>query len=404
MGLSRLSLMMLKIVLSLFLLNISVGYANSNLTKWFSQDTQKNVSITVDLFVSSTCPHCHKADAFFRDLEKKEPWLIVHRYVINQDKPALQTFYEHLQQQHSSNFSVPAIFFCDSLWAGFADETTTGKMLLRAISYCRKQIIQQGELSPATVNALQKWGAASQVQIGPNISQSALSLVPLTALSDGFNPCSLFCLAAFFAFIWIYPERKWRQFSIGAVFIVSLGVIHYLQQVHSGFFYQYIFKWRVAAILAGALLIITVFRGYRKIGELKNLTAFAWILVVTAPTVFVLHVYQQTCPFNLALVLEQWLTDQALSPEVRHFYQIVYQVFYLLPLITLLLFFLLFGQHYWIARYQQTLKAAAYLILTSIGIILLAYPIWLANVWISAIVFFGAIGAGWGWRRYEQIK
>lgn len=404
MGLSRLSLMMLKIVLSLFLLNFSISYATPNLTKWFSQDAQKNVSITVDLFVSSTCPHCHKADAFFRDIEKKEPWLIVHRYVINQDKSALQTFYEHLQQQHSSNFSVPAIFFCDSRWAGFADENTTGKMLLRAISYCRKQIIEQGELSPATVNALQKWGAASQVQIGSNISHSALSLIPLTALSDGFNPCSLFCLAAFLAFMWLYPERKWQQFSIGAVFIVCLGVIHYMQQVHSSFFYQNIFKWRVTAVLAGALLIITVYRGYRKAGVLKSLSAFTWIFTATALAVFVLHIYQQTCAFNLSLVLEQWLTDQSISPAARHFYQIVYQLFYVLPLIMLLLFFLLFGRHHWMVRYQQTLKVAAYLILISIGIILLAYPIWLANFWISAIVFFGAIGAGWGWRRYEQIK
>ncbi len=395
----------LQIALSvIFLLNITISHANPQSNKWFSQDAQKNVSVTVDLFLSSTCPHCHKADAFFRDMEKKQPWLVVNRYVINQDKSALQTFYEHLQQQHSGNFSVPAIFFCDSRWAGFADENTTGKALSRAISYCHQQIIQQGELSAATVSALQKWGNASQIQIGATISHSAFPLVTITAMSDGLNPCSLFCLAAFLAFMWLYPTRKWHQFSIGSVFIVSLGIVHYMQQVHSGFFYQNMLNWRLGAILVGVLLLLMVVRTYRKMQLHKVIHTGAWIFAAVILTAFAVHIYQQTCAFNLALVLEQWLTEQAISSTMRHFYQIVYQIFYLLPLVLVLLFFLLFGQYPWMVRYQQILKTAAYLILASIGIILLAYPTWLANLWVSAVVFFGAIAAGWCWRRYEQVN
>ena len=395
---------LLKIFLSLFLLTISVSYAYSSSSPWFTRDAHNNVSITVDLFISSTCPHCHKADAYFRDIEKKQPWITVHRYVINQDKSALQTFYEHLQQQHTNDFSVPAILFCNSHWTGFAEENTTGKTLLRAMSYCHQKIVQQGELSPATINALQKWGAASQVQIGSTISQSAWSLIPLTAFSDGFNPCSLFSWAAFLALMWLYPEKKGLQLSIGVLYIVSLGIIHYLQQAHSGFFYQNPLIWRATAILAGISLLIAVFRVYRKAAGYETSYACSWIFPVIMLLVFTLHIYQQTCAFNLALVFDQWLIEQPIAPITRHFYLIIYQIFYLLPLVSLLLLFLFTVRSDKFRRYQSTLNASAYLILSCIGIILLAYPAWLANSWISTIVFFGSIGAGWGWRRYEQIK
>lgn len=394
-----------KLMLSLlFLLNSSMSHANPQSVMWFSHDAQKQVSINVDLFLSSTCPHCHKADAFFRDAEKKEPWLIVHRYAINQDKLALQTFYERLQQQHSDNFSVPAIFFCDSRWAGFADENTTGKALLHALSYCRQKIIQQGELSPATVSVLQKWGTASQIQISSNMAQSAFPLIPFTALSDGFSSCSIFCFAAFLAFMWLSPTRKWQQFSVGIIFIVSLGIIHYAQQAHAEFFYQNVLKWRLAAVLVGVLLLLAVFRDYRKMRSRAALSTGAWIFAAAIFTAFIVHIYQQTCELNLAVVFDQWLTEQAILPATRYFYQIVYQFFYLLPLVLLLLFFLLFGRSHWVAHYHQMLKIVAYLILASIGIILLNHPAWLANFWVSLVVFFVAIGAGWGWRRYEQVN
>ncbi len=391
------------ILVFIFLFNISLGYAGPQTMAWFTHDDKNHVSINVDLFLSSTCPHCQKADAFFRGIEQKEPWLVIHRYVINQDKAGLQRFYEHLQQQHSSDFSVPAIFFCNTRWAGFADQQTTGKALLRALSYCHQKIIQQGGLSPETTTVLQKWGSASQVQIRDAISASAVSFIPITALSDALSPCSLSLLAAFLAFMWLFSSRKWQQFSIGVVFIVGLALVHYLQQAHVAFYYQTVFKWRLAAVLAGLFLLFGLFRDYRKKDEHIDINASPWFLA-TMFTVCAVYIYQQTCVFNLALVFAQWLTEQSISPAVRVSYQMIYQLFYVLPLVLLLVCFLVFGRCNWIMRHQQLLKTAAYLILAGIGIILLSFPLLLSNLWVSAIVLFGAIAAGWVRRRYEQVN
>ncbi|WP_026069530.1 thioredoxin domain-containing protein [Legionella tunisiensis] len=80
-------------------------------TAWFSQNQNKQVKLRVDLFLSSLCPHCKKADEFFRTLEAKTPWIEVHRYIVNEDKAALEFFNQRLQQQHVDSFAMPAIFF-----------------------------------------------------------------------------------------------------------------------------------------------------------------------------------------------------------------------------------------------------------------------------------------------------
>lgn len=356
--------------------------------------SQERTVLNVDLFLSSTCPHCHKADAFFKSIEKSKSWLVVHRYIINQDKLALKSFYEHLQQQQSSNFSVPAIFFCGARWAGFADEKTTGKALLRALSYCRAEIIKYGRLTPATTAVLQKWGIASQVEIGAGIKQSTVTLVPVTALSDALNPCSLFCLAALLAFLWL--TKEW---VIGVIFILSQGMMHYLQQVYSAFFYQNFLYMHLLAVLVGLSLLFMVFKNLRK--KDRNHTRIAVVILAAA----LVQLYQQTCEFNLSLVFEQWLIEQTSSHLKQAVYLFLYQIFYILPfgLVTGLYFIL--NRFPWMTRAQVVLKFAAYLILISIGIILLIYPQLLAHLWVSIIVLLGSIIIGWVVERYyEQIK
>lgn len=386
----------------LLCLSFFCQYSLAHASEWFKYDAQKQVSIQVDLFLSSTCPHCHKADEFFRNIEKKEPWLVVHRYVINQDMQGLQTFYQHLQKQNSNNFSVPAIFFCDSRWSGFADENTTGKVLLQALSYCHQKVTEQGNLSQETINALQKWGNASQIQISANIEKSAFTLILLTALSDAFNPCSFFCLAAFLAFLWLYPVQKWTQFKIGLTFILFQAVIHFLQQANSANYYQVIPKLHFAAILIGIWLLITIIRSYTKLKRAQGQKCGFWVFVLVILTSIVVQIYQQTCKLNLGLFFDQWLAQQTISSVRYLFYQVIYQLIYILPLLLVLMVHFIFNGSNWVARHQQALKIASSLILASVGIILLASPAWLVYSWVSIIVLIGSIIVGWlVERRYE---
>src|SRR3990167_8779536 len=121
---------------------------------WFTQDAQhkQDVQLRVDLFLSTTCPHCRAADRFFRQLETKKAWLAVHRYYINEDKVGLDRLNDLViaQKIKITPFAVPAIFFCDARWLGFDSANKTGKEILNGLTYCHNQLIATGKLTPMT--------------------------------------------------------------------------------------------------------------------------------------------------------------------------------------------------------------------------------------------------------------
>lgn len=142
------------ILISLFLTIFSLStYALDD--NWYEKNNDE-VNITVNMFMSSQCPHCHKASDFFADLEKKQPWLKINRHVINESNQSLKTFYEYLQHFLSNDFAVPQFFFCDSRWVGFINDESTGVTLFEAMNFCRDSIKRQGNLTENTVKVLRE--------------------------------------------------------------------------------------------------------------------------------------------------------------------------------------------------------------------------------------------------------
>ena len=58
---------MLRLILLFFILSGKLWSATL-IIPWYSQDKDKKTVINIELFLSSTCPHCHKADVFFRSI------------------------------------------------------------------------------------------------------------------------------------------------------------------------------------------------------------------------------------------------------------------------------------------------------------------------------------------------
>ena len=385
-------LVMARFILGLLVLHCAIGVASPQSAAWFGRDAGQQVMIPVDLFLSSECPHCHKADVFFQKLEKKDPWIVVHRHIINQDKAALQLFYERLKQQHSDNFSVPALFFCDSRWVGFADEITTGKALVRGLAYCQQRISQQGTLTDDTVRVLRQWGGASQFEVS-NQPTAAL-FVAVAAITDALNPCTLFCLDALLAFLWLYPTNRWRQCGIGMVFVGSLLVLHYIQQVYASLYYQTIAPLSVLGMLLGIVLLFFVGLYYRNRPSFSGvIRPWVWLLIALIP--WVIRMSQQACPFNVALVFEQWFSSQTFSPWRHALYRMEYQIIYVLPSALLLLAFFLLGRKPRVVARHRLLSLAGCVMLVCIGVGLVIYPRVFTMMWVSEIVFLVSLVAGW---------
>lgn len=95
-------------------------------------------TLRVEVFLSTTCSHCKKLNAYLKTIAPQTPWLDVHAHYINQDRSALDTYAAYLKTHNlDDDFAVPAIFYCNQRWLGFKDAETSGKKLMQSLIQCR---------------------------------------------------------------------------------------------------------------------------------------------------------------------------------------------------------------------------------------------------------------------------
>lgn len=383
-------------LIALFLLLSSNLWADTA-SPWYSLDPDKKVQLNVKLFVSSTCPYCHKAESFFQGLEAKNPWLHVQRFVINQDKNALIYFNELLTEQHMNDFAVPSIFFCNSRWVGFAGEQTTGSDLVRGLNYCKKQIEAKGKLSDATETVLQRWGNANFFDANIEGTPSATRYIISVALIDAFNPCALFTIAAFFALLFLQDQRK-KLITGGLLFILVVGSVHYFQQVYPTAFFVLLPWLRVPAALVGLFTFYLAGQYYRN----RNHANLLFILI--ALLAFMIQSYQQTCLMNWAYIFEQWLHKQHISLGQKAWYQMVYQFMYLVPLAIIFKLYLMLSKAKFMSRLSHKLKITGLLFLMAIGLLLIIYPLALANLALSLFMIVALAICGLFLSKFSKVS
>lgn len=358
-----------------FLLSFNL-WAGDGAVSWYTQDANKKVTLNVELFLSSSCPHCHKADEFFSSFTKTAPYLHVQRNIINEDKNALIRFNQLLSEQHMDDFAVPSIYFCSSRWLGFASAETTGKDLLHAINYCKQQIENDGTLTPATIDTLRHWANANKFDSGMVEKPSTFNYIVTIAITDAFSPCAFFCFAGFLAFLFLGENHKTR-ISASLLFILAVAITHYWQQAHTSSFYELLPWLRGPALILGAAAVYFVVQFYKK------QSTRCWLLSVAFLFGFMITVYQQTCVMNWSYIFEQWLNNQHVSSMQAGFYQLLYQALYILPLVIILILYLALFKVRRFATMQPRLVPIGLLFILAIAACLIAYPLLLANLTVS---------------------
>ncbi|TAL60126.1 MAG: hypothetical protein EPN84_10050 [Legionella sp.] len=354
---------------------------------WYTQNTKKNTVLNVELFLSSTCEHCHKADAFFHKLEASNSWLKVKRHIINEDKSALDQFYQLLNEQNMGDFAVPSAFFCDSRWVGFVNEATTGKDLLKGLQYCKKQIEKNGTLDKTTIDVLKHWANANLFDTSMDQQPKVSSYIVMMAIIDALNPCALFCLMGLIALLLIQNETRTRYIN-GFLFIAALGMVHYLQQVYPTVFFESLIQLRWLVALIGLLTLFFAVRIYQN-KPIKYLSGFLAILLGLS-----LQAYQQTCLMNWSFITQQWLSNQKLTALEWVLAQSAYQLLYLLPWVFLILIIQWLLKKQKLVQLQPLLKIIGLVYLIGLGLLLIIYPAALAylNLSLLLLISFAIIG------------
>ncbi|STY29782.1 Uncharacterised protein [Legionella wadsworthii] len=375
-----------RLFLIFFILQSPLKAAEAPFT-WYNK-TGNQLVINIEMFLSSTCPHCQKADAFFREVEEKNPNIQVQRYYINQNKEALGRFYQLLNAEQMQDFAVPSIYICDSRWVGFNTAETTGKDLLKAIDYCRKQIEDKGKLSKETVNALRHLANANRFITGLVEKPTKFNFTTSIALMDAFSPCAFFCFAGFLAFLLIESKKK-KQVIATLLFVLSVAIVHYFQQVYTSTFFELLTWLRIPAVLLGIMTLYFVMQYFKK--QPSSILYYSLAFFIGLVTI----TYQQTCVMNWSAIFEQWLNDQHLSSWEANWYQLLYQLVYILPLILLLFIYFLFMRIKRFAAQGKKLTNIGLLFLIAIAVSLIAYPYIFSYFGISLGVIFILLVCGY---------
>jgi glutaredoxin len=387
---------MLRIITILMLLLIKGSlWADSAPPIWYSQSIDKTITLNIELYLSSTCPHCHKADAFFQRIVSQTPWIHVTRYIINEDKQALIRFNQMLEAQKMGDFSVPSFFFCNSRWIGFDSDETTGKDIMHALNYCRAQIKQHGRLTDATSEVLKHRANANVLVAGMTETPTALYYIVVVGLLDAYNPCALFSLMGFFAFLFLLPTRK-QKLVVGLAYLLTIGSVHYMQQVAPNVYFELLSHLRIPAVVVGILGLCIASCYIRwKIA----CRSFLFIALLIA---FMTHMYQQTCVMNWSYLFEQWLHHQHISAPKAALLQMAYQIMYFLPQVLTLILYLYLVTTKRFIRYENRLSIIGLLILVILSLLLLFSPELLSRFSLSLLILLFVALSGWLTRAVDK--
>ncbi len=371
---------MRSLLLALWMVCSSLVWADSDGSRWYSFAQDKSLSLNVELFLSSDCPHCHKADAFFKEIEPQYPWLQVHRNIINKDKKALSYFHELQLLQNMDDFVVPSVFFCGSRWVGFASAETTGKDLLMALNYCKQQIEQQSNLSNTTITVLQRWANANLFDSSIIGNPSASYYILVVALMDAFNPCTIFSLSGFFAVLFLQNTQK-KRVIIGFSYIATIALLHFIQRAFTDTYYTWLLWARIPAAMVGMMGLYAVYCYY-----IKRKISLQWMIVITLLLGFMIQLYQQTCVMNWSYIFEQWLFNKQWSVGLRSVYEFAYEFVYLLPLSFILILYVLFIKKERFARHSSRFQQVGLLLVAMLSLILIFYPVALSYLGFSLLL------------------
>ena len=226
--------------------------------------------VTINLFYSSTCPHCKAEKIFLDTLNDVE----VKKYEVSAYPSLTQEVMNKLSIKESS---VPITIVGSDYIIGYSDEIKDDILDMidtyKKKNYCDvvDTIIDDGNLENCLLQNKDIYTRSENRKInffGKTIKFNAKSVsLPLISLLigfiDGFNPCAMWVLLFLISMLFNMKDRK-KMWILGITFLVSSALIYLvfmLGILTIATFIGTIFKYIVAAIaLIGGLLNLNSFR------------------------------------------------------------------------------------------------------------------------------------------------
>ncbi len=387
-------------------------------TPWTETDASGEVRINLFVFWSKHCPHCLESLPFLDSLAERKPWLNIHTLELTQHPEHVDLYVRMAAALGQDARSVPAFLYCGIMEVGFRDADTTGAKLEAELVRCREQNQagvepQQTPSTPADTRITVPLYGALNVE---SLSLPVLTLV-LAGL-DSFNPCAFFVLL-FLMSLMVHARSRARMFVIGGIFVLFSGLIYFLFMSAwlNLFMIMGQVKWMTlsAGVLAIALATINIkdffwfkrgpslsisesakpklFTHMRGLLSADNISA---MIIGTIILAIAANSYELLCTAGFPMIYTRVLTMEALPTSSYYLYLLLYNLIYVVPLLTIVIVFVLtMGTRRLKEQEGRILKLMSGVMMLGLGLLLVIAPELMNNVLVALALLGLALSVTW---------
>jgi len=355
------------------------------------------------LFWRDGCPHCEEEKKdFLPYVQDNYPDVKIELYDVLQ-----KSGYEELEHVSSQlGFdpgSVPVTVINGNYVIGYGTFETTGRRIEALIlNKTSDQFIVEVPFL-GTVDLQEFMG-----DMGIPLSTMVLGLM------DGFNPCAFFVLAMLLSFM-IHARSRFKMLLIGLTFVFISGLVYFMFMTALFSAIRAVNEITILAMAGGAIaLTIAVInlkdvfffkKGvslsipeskkpalYKRMRGLIKSQSLLEIFLGTIILAFVANTYELLCTAGIPLVYGNLLNVQQLDVLTSILYIALYNVFYVLPLLTIVIVFVkTLGSRKLSQSQGELLKSISGFMMLGFGVFLITNPTILSNIFITGSLIVVAI-------------
>ena len=396
---------------------------------WYAEGADGEVVVKLHFFWSRLCPHCTRALPFVEDLAVMEPWLELKSYELTSEPANAQLYVDVAASLGLTATSVPAFAFCETLFTGFDDTDTTGRVLAAQLRDCRERRRQalagRTDMVPASAQP-----ATITLPLLGEVKAADLALPLFTVVvagMDALNPCAFFVLL-FLLTLLVHARSRRRVVFIGGVFVIFSGLIYFAFMAAWLNVFLWLGELRVVTVAAGLIAVAIgvvnvkdyflfrqgvslsipesakpgLFQRMRMLTQAGGL----WPMVIGTVTLAVAaNSYELLCTAGFPMVYTRVLTLHELDLATYYLYLAFYNVIYVMPLaIIVSVFAMTLGSRKLSEREGRVLKLASGLMMLGLGSLLLLRPEMLGSVTAAASILFVAVAGTYVVTRLDRHR
>lgn len=375
------------------------------------QDSSK---ADLEVFTRSGCPHCAAAKRFLDELQRSRPTLRILIRDIGEDPAALARLKDVAAAQGLRTVGAPAFYVRGRLLIGFAGPDRTGRQILTLLN--QPESAPAGQVSDEACRS-EPITPCDRAAAGPQPGSDGIVLpfigrvtvqglgLPLftllLGLLDGFNPCSMWVLVFMLSLLAGLRDRV-KLLVIAGTFVAVQGLVYFALMAAWLNVFLFVGLSRAAEVLLGAIAGLagavnmkdclafgrgpslsvpssvkpTLYAGVRRVLQAEHFAGAVLGAVVLAVLVQAVEVL---CTAGFPALYTGILTRHQLEGWLYYWYLLLYNAAYMLDdLIVLGIGALTLSQRRLQEREGRWLKLVSGLIMTGLGLVLIAKPEWLA--------------------------